>query len=153
MNDEVGTISKYFNDKQYGFLRSTCHEKDIFFHRKKQTIALADIVPGQRVTFTLVSDPKGPAAVGMVVTDQGHELDTRTGQCVGIITRYCPRQKHGFLKPEDGDNKRGLFFSFAASKDSISEADLLAGVIVSYRAVRTKDGIAAVDLALIEGID
>jgi cold shock CspA family protein len=153
MYSDVGVITKYFVDKQFGFLRSPCHEKDIFFHRNKQTIALADMVPGQRVTFTLdLSDPKGPRAVGLVVTDRGHE-DAQTGPCVGIILRYCSQQKHGFLKPEGGDNKRGLFFSFVANQGSIHETDLSPGAIVSYRSVQSKDGLAAVDLALIEGID
>ena len=147
MNPEVGTISKYFNDKQFGFLRSTCHEKDIFFHRKKQTIALADIVTGQQVTFTLVSDPKGPAAVGMAVTDGGCEQDAQSPLCIGTVLRYCPQGEFGFVETED---KRELFFSFVSSRETIAQEDLLPGVIVSYRPTTSRQGKCASELALVD---
>lgn len=63
-----GTV-KFFNmDKGYGFIRPDDGTKDVFVHISAvERSGLQSLQEGQKVTFELQPDKKGPKAVNLVV--------------------------------------------------------------------------------------
>lgn len=58
-----GTVSKFFDDKGYGFITPDGGGKDIFVHHTDINMdGFKTLKPGQRVNFELTQQAKGPKA-------------------------------------------------------------------------------------------
>jgi CspA family cold shock protein len=63
----TGIVSKFFDDKGYGFITPDGGGKDIFVHQKDiQMEGFKSLKPGQRVNFDLSQEAKGPKASNVV---------------------------------------------------------------------------------------
>jgi len=62
-----GTVAKFFDEKGYGFITPDGGGKDIFVHHTDiQMDGFKSLKPGQRVTFDLAQEAKGPKASNVV---------------------------------------------------------------------------------------
>jgi CspA family cold shock protein len=58
-----GTVAKFFDDKGYGFITPDGGGKDVFVHHAEIMMdGFKTLRPGQRVTFDLSQEAKGPKA-------------------------------------------------------------------------------------------
>lgn len=64
---QVGSVTTYFEDKGFGFLRPDAGGKDIFFHISRLHQGQStDLVPGARVAYDLGMDRNGKIAASSV---------------------------------------------------------------------------------------
>ena len=62
-----GTVAKFFDEKGYGFITPDGGGKDIFVHHTDIKMdGFKSLKPGQRVTFDLAQEAKGPKASNVV---------------------------------------------------------------------------------------
>lgn len=61
---QEGTIARLVTEKGFGFIKREGEEKDLFFHSNDLVnVAFDALREGDRVTFEVVSSPKGLNAV------------------------------------------------------------------------------------------
>lgn len=59
----TGTVAKFFNEKGYGFITPEGGGTDIFVHHADINMdGFKTLKPGQRVTFDVSQESKGPKA-------------------------------------------------------------------------------------------
>ncbi len=64
---EQGTI-KTLNEKGFGFIVCEGQPKDVFFHSDEcKNVAFNDLKVGEKVTFEVVADTRGPKALNVNV--------------------------------------------------------------------------------------
>jgi CspA family cold shock protein len=62
-----GTVAKFFDNKGYGFITPDDGSKDLFVHHKDVKMeGYVSLSPGQRVTFEVAQEAKGPKATNVV---------------------------------------------------------------------------------------
>lgn len=63
--EATGTVTAVIRNRGYGFIRSSAHPTDIFFHRDaiEDLRTWETLDPGAEVSFTLVETDKGTRAV------------------------------------------------------------------------------------------
>lgn len=63
-----GTVAKFFDDKGYGFITPEGGGKDVFVHFSDiEMDGRRTLHPGQRVTFEISNEAKGPKASNVKV--------------------------------------------------------------------------------------
>ena len=63
----AGTVAKFFDEKGYGFITPDGGGKDIFVHHTDINMdGFKSLKPGQRVTFDVAHEGKGPKASNVV---------------------------------------------------------------------------------------
>ncbi len=73
----TGTVKWYDKKKGFGFITSDMNSADVFLHHTAlQPHEDVQIVPGDRITFTIQKKEKGLAALGVKRFAQEKELDT-----------------------------------------------------------------------------
>ena len=73
----TGTVKWYDKKKGFGFITSDMNSADVFLHHTAlQPHEDVQIVPGDRITFTIQKKEKGLAALGVKRFEQEKELDT-----------------------------------------------------------------------------
>lgn len=64
---EEGTVSRFFDEKGFGFITPDNGGKDVFCHHSEiEMEGFRKLEQGDRVEFEIVQDPKGPRASGVV---------------------------------------------------------------------------------------
>ncbi|WP_097748257.1 cold shock-like protein CspB [Escherichia coli] len=71
MSNKMTGLVKWFNaDKGFGFISPVDGSKDVFVHFSAiQNDNYRTLFEGQKVTFSIESGPKGPAAANVIITD------------------------------------------------------------------------------------
>jgi cold shock protein len=63
----TGTVAKFFDEKGFGFITPDGGGKDVFVHFSDIKMqGRRSLAPGQRVTFDMASESKGPKASNVV---------------------------------------------------------------------------------------
>lgn len=58
-----GTVSKFMDEKGFGFITPEDGSKDVFVHHSDiEMDGFKSLTPGQRVTYDLAQEAKGPKA-------------------------------------------------------------------------------------------
>jgi cold shock protein len=64
----TGTVAKFFDNKGYGFITPDDGGKDLFVHFSEVKMeGFVSLKPGQRVTFDVANEAKGPKATNVKV--------------------------------------------------------------------------------------
>ena len=64
----TGTVAKFFDNKGYGFITPDDGGKDLFVHFSEVNMeGFVSLKPGQRVTFDVANEAKGPKATNVSV--------------------------------------------------------------------------------------
>ena len=64
----IGTVKFFNSDKGYGFISPEDGSKDVFVHISAvEQSGLASLTEGQKISFELQPDKKGPKAVNLEV--------------------------------------------------------------------------------------
>ena len=63
-----GYVKTFFNDKGYGFVRSTDKDETDYFVRRESVLSDIELKPGQEVKFLPQDTEKGPIALAVTVT-------------------------------------------------------------------------------------
>ncbi|HFL5218061.1 TPA: RNA chaperone/antiterminator CspA [Escherichia coli] len=76
MSNKMTGLVKWFNaDKGFGFISPVDGSKDVFVHFSAiQNDNYRTLFEGQKVTFSIESGAKGPAAANVIITDQNSSL-------------------------------------------------------------------------------
>lgn len=62
----TGTVAKFFDSKGYGFITPDDGGKDLFVHFSEVNMeGFVSLKPGQRVTFEIAQEAKGPKATNV----------------------------------------------------------------------------------------
>ncbi|EFC4849683.1 cold shock-like protein CspB [Escherichia coli] len=71
MSNKMTGLVKWFNaDKGFGFISPADGSKDVFVHFSAiQNDNYRTLFEGQKVTFSIESGAKGPAAANVIITD------------------------------------------------------------------------------------
>jgi CspA family cold shock protein len=63
MARQTGTVERFMDEKGFGFIKPDNGGKDVFVHHSAiGGSGFKSLAQGQRVSFDLVQDPKGPRA-------------------------------------------------------------------------------------------
>ncbi|MDQ3070749.1 MAG: cold-shock protein [Acidobacteriota bacterium] len=66
MARETGVVSKFMDDKGFGFIKPDSGGKEVFVHHSAiEGSGFKSLASGDRVEYDLVQDPKGPRADGV----------------------------------------------------------------------------------------
>lgn len=62
----IGTVSKFIDEKGFGFITPDGGGKDVFVHHSDiQMDGFKTLTPGERVKFDLMQEAKGPKAANV----------------------------------------------------------------------------------------
>ncbi len=65
-----GTIKRWLSGKGYGFIEAEGEDKDVFVHHSEiQSTGYVDLKEGQKVSFDLKQDSRGPKAVNVKLVE------------------------------------------------------------------------------------
>lgn len=65
-----GTVAKFFDNKGYGFITPDDGGKDLFVHFSEVKMeGFVSLKPGQRVTFDIANEAKGPKATNVRIAN------------------------------------------------------------------------------------
>ncbi len=65
-----GTIKRWLSGKGYGFIEAEGEDKDVFVHHSEiQSTGYVDLREGQKVSFDLKQDSRGPKAVNVKLVE------------------------------------------------------------------------------------
>lgn len=63
---QEGTVATVIADKNFGFIKRSGEEKDLFFHANElKNVSLNDLREGDKVSFEVAEGPKGLNAVNV----------------------------------------------------------------------------------------
>ena len=69
MAKETGTVSRFMDNKGFGFIKPDSGGKDVFVHHSAIVGGAKSLTPGQKVEFDVAEDPKGPRASNVTIVN------------------------------------------------------------------------------------
>lgn len=150
-----GYVKTFFNDKGYGFIRSTDKDETDYFVRRESVLSDIELKPGQEVKFLPQDTEKGPIALAVTVTKDIPVIDVPQPEMsefrTGYVKFFDDEKGFGFITSTDSEEETDYFVHYA-NIASDGHKTLKAAQEVKFIPLETAKGLLALNIIVTKDV-